>query len=144
MLLQRRVLLADDNLEVRRGVEELLAPLLTPMGLQFLHAESGLEALAIARASFHQLNLMVLDVHMPGCTGLDVLNSLRGEVRDFRVPCIFYSGEATDAIERRALEAGACAFLRKPVRPDRLRDEVLRALQQPTQGWPAQSWPAQG
>lgn len=128
MLLQRRVLLADDDLEIRRGVEELLAPL----GLEFLHAESGLEALAIARASFHQLHLMVLDVHMPGCTGLDVLNSLRCEMRDFRVPCIFYSGEATDAIERRALEAGACAFLRKPVRPDRLRGEVLRALR----GWP--------
>jgi CheY-like chemotaxis protein len=125
MLIPRRVLLADDDLEIRRGVEDLLLPL----GLECLHAESGLEALAIARARFQQLHLMVLDVHMPGCTGLDVLTSLRGELAGFRVPCIFYSGEATDAIERRAFEAGACAFLRKPVQPDRLRGEVLRALQ---------------
>jgi CheY-like chemotaxis protein len=131
MLPLRRVLLADDDLEVRRGVEELLAPLGQEFsGLEFLHAESGLEALTIARARFDQLHLMVLDMHMPGCSGLDVLTSLRGELQPFRVPCIFYSGEATSAIEHRAFEAGAWAFLRKPVQPEQLRGEVLRALQQ--------------
>ena len=131
MLPLRRVLLADDDLEVRRGVEELLAPLGHEfLGLEFVHAESGIEALMIARARLDQLHLMVLDMHMPGCSGLDVLTSLRGEIATLRVPCIFYSGEATAAIEHRAFEAGAWAFLRKPVQPDQLRGEVLRALQQ--------------
>jgi CheY-like chemotaxis protein len=147
MLPLRRVLLADDDLEVRRGVEELLMPLGAKLrgqfgGLEFLHADSGFEALRIARERLDQLHLMVLDMHMPGCTGLDVLTSLCGETSlrgelalrgpsgALRIPCIFYSGEATPGIEQRALEAGAWAFLRKPVQPEQLRGEVLRALQQ--------------
>jgi CheY-like chemotaxis protein len=126
MLPPRRILLADDDLEVRAGVAELLAPL----GLEFLHADSGLEALRIARASTRarDLHLMVLDLHMPGLNGLDVLQSLRGEIVEFDVPCIFYSGEATETVRQRALDAGASAFLKKPVQPDELRGEVLRAL----------------
>lgn len=124
MLLHRRVLLADDDAEVRRGVAELLAPL----GLDFLHAESGPEALQLALADLPSLALMLLDMHMPGCTGLEVLARLQSQVVPLRVPCIFYSGAATERIEREALDAGAFAFLRKPVVPDQLRDEVRRAL----------------
>ena len=123
----RHVLLADDDLEVRTGVQDLLLPL----GLEIVHAESGPQALQIARARLHQLNLMVLDLHMPGCTGLEVLTLLKGEAGCVRVPpCIFYSGEATEEIRSRALAAGAWAFLRKPVNPELLRGEVLRALRQ--------------
>jgi CheY-like chemotaxis protein len=74
---------------------------------------------------------MVFDLHMPGCTGLDVLNSLRCITpRESVPPCIFYSGEATEELQRQALAAGACAFLRKPVQPHLMRHEVLRALSQ--------------
>ena len=124
MLLPNRVLLADDDAEVRLGVEDLLSPL----GLQFLHAESGPEALEIACRRLSSLALMVLDLHMPGCSGLEVLSRLRVQVGELRVPCIFYSGEATEAIERQARDAGAWAFLRKPVQPGLLRGEVQRAL----------------
>jgi len=124
MMLPNRVLLADDDLEVRSGVEELLSPL----GLEFLHAESGPEALSIALERHATLALMVLDVHMPGCTGLEVLSRLRIQVSQLAVPCIFYSGEAGEGLERQARDAGAWAFLRKPVQPDVLRIEVRRAL----------------
>ena len=121
----RRVLLADDDIEVRSCVEDLLAPL----GLEFLHAETGLKVLEIARTRLPQLHLLVFDFHMPGCTGLDVFTSLRDSAHGQRIPpCIFYSGEATDMVRSKALDLGAWAFLRKPVQPDELRSEVLRAL----------------
>ena len=126
MLSLRRVLLADDDLDVRHGVEELLSP----FRLEFLRADTGSEALRIARARLPELDLMVLDFHMPGLTGLDVLTVLRDELAGRRLPpCIFYSGEATDELQRRALDAGAWAFLRKPVQASQLRGEVLRALE---------------
>lgn len=124
MLIPKRVLLADDDAEVRDGVAELLAP----MGLEFLHAESGPDALAAALRDLDSLALMVLDMHMPGCSGLEVFTRLQRRVSTLRVPCIFYSGEATEGIEHDALQAGAFAFLRKPVQPDLLRGEVRRAL----------------
>jgi len=126
MLPPRRVLLADDDREVRLGVAELLGPL----GLEVLHAETGPEALEIATLQRRELGLMVLDVHMPGCTGLEVLARLADEIgQELLVPCIFYSGEATADLEQRAFELGGLAFLHKPVQPLELRSQVLRALQ---------------
>ncbi len=136
MLQPRRVLLADDDLNVRSGVEELLAPL----GLEILHADTGSEALEIARQRLSDLHLLLLDLHMPGMTGLDVMTSLRSEAerrlevgaREPRLrlpPCILYSAEASEELRSRALALGAWAFLRKPVAPHALRGEVLRALQ---------------
>ena len=118
----RRVLLADDDREVRSGVAELL----TPLGLEFLHAESGPEAIEILRVEHLRLDLIVLDMHMPGYGGLEVLNRLRDELG--LLPTICCSGEATDELATRALEAGARAFFRKPLQPIALRNEVIRAL----------------
>ncbi len=136
MLSTRRVLIADDDLEVRSGIAELL----TPLGLEILQAESGLEVLDwLARHARDPLDLLVLDMHMPGCSGLEVLTALklrvgslpsarRDEVHPL-VPTIFCSGRAEPELERRAIEMGAFCFLKKPVRPDHLRGEVLRALE---------------
>ncbi len=87
----------------------------------------GLAPVAVARRP--ELHLMVLDVHMPGCTGIDVVAQLVEEVgRDHLVPCIFYSGAATANLEQRALDLGGLAFLHKPVEPLELRAQVMRAL----------------
>jgi CheY-like chemotaxis protein len=122
---KRRVLLADDDPEVRGGVAEYLSSL----GLEFLHAETGPEAIAILRVERVRLDLLVLDMHMPGFGGLEVLARLRDELGPLPpLPTICCSGEATDELMAQALGAGARAFLRKPLQPLALRQEVLRAL----------------
>ena len=136
MLAPPRVLIADDDLEVRSGIVDLL----TPLGLEVLQAESGLEVLDwLARRARDPFDLLLLDMHMPGCSGLEVLTALRARIGSANhagrepihplVPTIFCSGRAEPEIERRAIEMGAFCFLKKPVRPDHLRGEVLRALQ---------------
>jgi CheY-like chemotaxis protein len=135
MLAPRRILIADDDLEVRSGLADLLAPL----GLEILQVESGLEVLKRLEACVNQpFHLLLLDMHMPGCSGLEVLTVLRARSSDVSsaaraqvhpmVPTIFCSGRAEPELERRAIEMGAFSFLKKPVRPDHLRGEVLRAL----------------
>jgi len=136
MLAPRRILLADDDLEVRSGIADLLAPL----GLEIFQVESGLEVLKSLDAHAGEpFALLLLDMHMPGCSGLEVLTVLRARVAEAlsahrggvhpMVPTIFCSGRAEPELERRAIEMGAFSFLKKPVRPDHLRGEVLRALQ---------------
>ena len=110
MSIDRRVLIADDDREVRAGV---------------VHADTGSEALNILRRSV--IDLALLDMHMPGHTGLEVLSVIRREVPE--IPCIFFSGDATEAIRRQALHEGAMAVLAKPLVPSILRREVRRALQ---------------
>ena len=127
MLSNHRVLLADDDTEVRLGMVDLLDDL----GLEVFQAESGPEAIELfrSRPGATPIDLLVLDVHMPGCTGLEVFDVLRAERAG--LPCIFYSGAATLDLEHQALEAGARAFLRKPVKPDLLRAQVRKALGEP-------------
>lgn len=120
MSLDRRILIADDDLEIRQGVRELLSGL----GLEFLEAENGSEALAIVRRG--DIQLALLDNQMPGATGLEILQVIHAEI--LRVPCIVCSGDSFESLERMARAAGAIAVLRKPVEPLILRTEVVRAL----------------
>ena len=67
MSIPRRILIADDDQEVRLGVAELLGSL----GLDILQAESGTEALELVRVE--RIDGALLDMHMPGYTGIEVL-----------------------------------------------------------------------
>ncbi|MFN0008761.1 MAG: response regulator [Planctomycetota bacterium] len=120
MSLDRRILIADDDREVRSGVVDLLRDL----DMDFVQAETGVQALQILRNSV--IDLALLDMHMPGHTGLEVLSVIRRETPE--IPCIFFSGDATEAIRRQALLEGALAVLSKPLVPAMLRSEVRRAL----------------
>ena len=120
LLPNRRILLADDDQEVRLGVADLLAGI----GLEVLQAENGLEAIALGRAE--RIDGALFDVHMPGVSGIEAITILRREV--IELPCIVYSGRWSVELEREALELGAAACLKKPVDPDLLRREVRRVL----------------
>jgi CheY-like chemotaxis protein len=116
----RRILLADDDREVRLGVADLIVGL----GLDVLHAENGTEALSMARVE--RIHAVLFDVHMPGLSGIDALPVLRRE-RAW-LPCLLYSGRWTPDLEQAVLAAGALACLKKPVQPELLRAAVRRAV----------------
>lgn len=123
-----RILLADDDAEVRLGVADLMRDL----GLRVLQVESGLEAIDMARSK--AVDAVLLDMHMPGCTGLEALEALF--LMNSDLPCLIYSGRWSTGLESAALNAGARACLKKPVEPDLLRIEVCRALNlRPNQAW---------
>ena len=115
--LSRRILVADDDLELRAGVRDLLGG----PGFEIIEAGRGDDALEIVRRG--PLDLAVLDYEMPGLTGLDILKIVESELLD--IPCILLSGLDISSM---ALNAGACAVFKKPVEPLALRTEVLHAL----------------
>ena len=121
---RRRILIADDDSEVRLGAAELLDSL----GL-VLQAGSGDEALDLVRAG-ETLHLALLDMKMPGRGGYEVFGVLREEYP--QLPCILWSGDATEAVASNVVRAGAEAFLHKPVPPEELRGAVRRVL---TERW---------
>lgn len=125
MSISYRILCADDDLEVRRGVVDLL----TGIGLDVLQAETGLEAIEQARSN--RIDAALLDLHMPGCTGIEAITPLRELRRG--LPCLVYSGDWTSSLEENARDAGAFQILRKPIVPKLLRSEILRAVN----SWPA-------
>lgn len=110
-----RVLLVDDSATIRNIIKIYLMQ----MKLEFVEAESGERALQIARLTTP--NLIIADVNMPGMDGVQMLQSLRQQSGPVgRIPVVLLTGEKDPEIETRGRDAGANAFIRKPVTADAL------------------------
>jgi two-component system, LuxR family, response regulator FixJ len=74
--------------------------------------------------------LIVLDINMPGGTGIEALRRLKQSARTWAIPVIVVSGVADLAMPAQVLELGALSVLPKPIDPEALLDSVQRALSQ--------------
>jgi two-component system sensor histidine kinase RpfC len=110
-----RILVAEDN-PVNRKVT---ARLLERAGFQATLVESGEDALdALAESAF---DAVLLDINMPGISGLDVVKLYRmGALDQLRIPILALSADATVETKEAALAAGIDVYLTKPVEPSRL------------------------
>jgi two-component system response regulator FixJ len=73
---------------------------------------------------------LVLDIHMPDMTGIDVLRRLRQD--GDRLPVIMVTGRWDATIRAQADALGVVAFLDKPVSPARLFSEIRKAMETPS------------
>ena len=115
-----RVLVVEDQTDVG----EVFVDFLVELGHQPLLVRSA-EA-ALGKLVTERPDTIILDVHLPGMTGLDFLQ-LR-PIRESGVPVVVVSGVATEHQARECLRLGAVDFVAKPVRLDRLK-EVLAYLE---------------
>ena len=102
-----RVLLVDDNLDMREYVQRLLARTYT-----VIPARDGQEALELARAN--PPDLVLTDVMMPRMDGFQLLNALREDPRTQTLPVIMLSARAGEESRVEGMEAGADDYLVKP------------------------------
>ena len=117
-----KVLIADDS----RFQREMLAMLLSPRGFEAIFAGDALQAWMFALRSNPQL--ILLDINMPGGTGIEVLKRLRMSSKTQQIPVIVVSGEDNPATEALVWSLGAASFLHKPVERERLYAAVDSAL----------------
>jgi len=80
----------------------------------------------LALASGEGFDLYILDNRLPDSTGVGLLVSLREF--DPHTPVLFYSGDGLEDDRRKALDAGAVAYLIKPTDPRELADTVFRII----------------
>jgi DNA-binding NarL/FixJ family response regulator len=102
-----RVLIADDHAVVRRGLTEILVRELE--GAVCDEAENAEQA--ITKVRDQDWDLLILDIAMPGRSGLDVLRDIRLECRS--LPVLIFSMHAEDQYARRMIEAGARGYVTK-------------------------------
>jgi two-component system KDP operon response regulator KdpE len=116
---QQRVLVVDDEAPMRKYISTNLKA----RGYDVLMAEDGTEALKLIDE--HTIDLLILDIMMPGPDGIEVLRRIR---RDMDVPVVMLSarGRETDKVE--ALDAGADDYLTKPFGVEELLARVRAAL----------------
>jgi CheY-like chemotaxis protein len=117
---RRSILVVDDNADNRA----LLRDLLQPIGFEWLEADSGERALALARE--RTPDVIVMDLAMPGMDGYEATRRLRQRPELGRTAIIASSASTSEADRQASLGAGCDDFLPKPVQAAALL-ELLRA-----------------
>jgi len=115
------VFVVDDDASMRHSTERLVRSL----GFAIQTFASAREFLDGAR--FEKPGCLVLDVHMPGLSGLDLQRELGH--RGVEIPTIFLTGHGDIPMTVRAMKAGAVEFLTKPVKSRVLLDAIRAAIE---------------
>ena len=116
------ILITDDHAVVRRGLREILADSLE--GATFSEAGNADDALrALGR---HSTQILVLDINMPGRSGLDLLKDVKRIYP--RLPVIVLSVQPEDQYAMRCLRAGASAYINKDSAPEELAQAARKVM----------------
>lgn len=102
--MNRHVLIAEDEQDMR----QILSLHLTSKGYQVSEAKNGIEAIDKAKSD---VDLILLDIMMPGVDGLEVCNQIRNQVF---CPIIFISAASSDMNKMKAFSFGGDDFISKP------------------------------
>jgi FixJ family two-component response regulator len=114
------IFVVDDDPAVR----DTLSMVLTAGGYQVICFADGAALLAVARSRTPAA--ILLDVHIPGKSGLDILKELHGE--DYPAPIFMISGKGDIAMAVSAIKSGALDFIEKPFRGSELVARLNEAI----------------
>ena len=120
----RLISIVDDDPLVREG----LISLMRSAGFATQAFASAEEFLSLAHRD--DIACLILDVRLPGISGLELQSQLTATVSNHRTPVVFMTARDDEATRQRALKGGAVDFLRKPVRREALLNAIHLALQQ--------------
>jgi putative two-component system response regulator len=118
-----RILIVDDEPAVRRVLHKLLRN----RGYEVIEAASGQQALDMLETC--EVDTVLLDVRMPGLTGVEVCRRIRANPKMARTPVVFVTAAADQVSRREAREAGGDDFLSKPFDEVELRARVRNSVQ---------------
>ena len=115
------IFIVDDDISVREGLTELVESLAFRVRA-FASAQEFLD-----QVTEETTGCLVLDVYMPGMTGLDLQRELKA--RNVYLPIIFLTAHGDIPMTVHALKSGAVHFLTKPVRQEEFMEVIRQALE---------------
>jgi two-component system invasion response regulator UvrY len=118
----KKILVVDDHAVVRRGLQQIVSDSLDVVLVN--EAKDGDEAVAQVQKS--RYDLVLLDISLPGKTGIDVLKELKALQPD--LPILMLSIHPEEQFAIRALRAGASGYLTKACPPEELISAIRKVL----------------
>ena len=119
-----RILSVDDSRLIRMYVKSAADVL----GFEFCEAIDGESALALLSREGEQVDLVLLDWHMPRMNGLEVLKRIKADERLKRIPVTMVTTEVERENVIEAVAAGAASYLTKPFSQEALMGKILESL----------------
>ncbi len=119
------ILVVDDELNMRILLKETLEEL-EDMGVELLTAGNGEEALKTINKKKPQL--VILDVKMPGMSGLEVCNIVKNVLGMKNTYILMLSAEAQEVDKQKGMDVGADIYMTKPFQPDEILERVVEVL----------------
>src|SRR5262245_27327684 len=118
------ILVVDDEKNIRRT----LGMVLSGVGYRMLEAGSAEQALECLKNPLHPIDLAIVDLKLPGLSGLDLLESMKRDDATSDIPVVVISGHASvqDAVQ--AIKLGASDFFEKPLNRDRIVVSVENSI----------------
>ncbi len=104
----------------------LLKNFLKPTGYKLLEARNGFEALTLINS--HEIDLIILDIMMPGMSGYEVCQKVRENFDLSSLPIILLTAKSSHEDIQRGLSCGASAYMTKPFRQEEILDRVKSHL----------------
>ena len=118
------ILIVDDEKIEREAIRMIVESSTLPFSLVF-EASSGREMLELLKA--HHVDIVILDINMPGLTGLQALEMMRADGMDTKVIISTAYDEFNYAVK--ALQSGAVDFLVKPVSDESLIESLKKSIE---------------
>jgi two-component system invasion response regulator UvrY len=117
-----RILIADDHAILRRGLAEILIRELSEVTC----SEAAEAQKVLSHLQNHACDLVILDISMPGRSGLDILTDIK-QLRP-QLPVLVLSMYSEDQYGKRVLRAGAAGYMNKETAPEELVKAVRKVL----------------
>lgn len=124
-MITRRILIVDDEERIREVVQVCLVKLAK---WDAMTAASGAEAIQIA--AIEQLDVILLDVSMPGMNGVETFQKLQENPQMQAIPVIFLTAKVQPAEQAQYKQLGAAGLIVKPFDPAQIAREIGQLL-----GW---------
>lgn len=122
--MKKTILVVEDFGSIRDFVCETLQR----KGYATLAATNGNEAYQLLTEKIGEVNLVLSDYNMPGCTGFELLKKIKGHPGVAKVPVIFLTTEVDPEKMRSAKEAGLSAWIKKPYRNETFFAQIENAI----------------
>lgn len=121
-LTEKTVLIVEDEVDAA----ELFAEMMRVSGFRVRKTSSSAPALSMMAEE--RPDIVLLDIMMPGISGLEILRQMRQDPTLANIPVVVVSAKSMPADIRNGMEAGASTYLTKPVGFLELKEAVERAL----------------
>jgi len=115
----------DDSETIRAAMEKVFSMAKLPMD-EVLHAANGVQALDILKERW--VDMVLADINMPVMNGLDLVKAMKSNPQWSDIPIAIVSTEGSRTRIDELHRAGISGYLRKPCRPEELRDLLHQVL----------------